>query len=488
MINIGKKLVFFIISILIIVLSCSETDDRGGIGVSPYSDNVEDNNPIPKFSEIIGSETEIAENIAIEGTEEGDTNAADGETIISESNKIKIALLYQKSGGSLISVAEQVQMGFEIGLEYMLGENMTLFDDERPVELVLIDTQNDPEYAKDELSKFYKDPNGILAVGATSNEVTRKLTFTAEEYSKILIIEPAYADDLTGKYWNKYIFKTSPNVYQRAASVVKAIEDFENVKAVVVTEDNDTGDFAYEVIEKVLKENNAKIIKHFSLDTENKKLTLDSGHIGEKIDFNEYFNEINESIENSGATHLIIFWDLLSKPASVAIQHTPLFIFVDSQWVQQHPNTKIITEIPPIQMLRHLGNAEGIIGSSYYYYGIADYSMTEYLIEKATEKYNIQYPDSFMCGGFTAANVIIEILKRSNGDLKTKTLISLLEGKEFETPKGYVKFREEDHQALQTMFIVELIKSDDVDINWSVPEYYGLEELFYEDTEPPIKN
>lgn len=481
----NKKRIIIIMCMLLLSLSisvCHQTDEKGGIGVSSYSDSIEDNYPLPKF--VTTTESDLAGN----DTEEITGNEKDGEdTKDVDSNVIKIGFLYQKSGGPFISIAEQTKRGFDIGLEYMTNSNMVLFDGKNPIEVVYIDTQNSISIAKKELETFYQDPNSVIAIGSTDNNITKELTGIAEEYQKILLIEPAYADELTGEYYNKFVFKSSPNIYMRASAVAKTIDYSEEVKAVVVTEANETGDFAYSVIEEILLENGGEVFQHFSLDTQNKRLTIDTTSQSDKFNFNEYFDEIDYVVKSENITHLIIFWDLLSKPTSVAIQYTPLFILVDSQWVIDS-HTKVVTEIPPIMMLRHLGNAEGVIGSTYYYYNIADYPMTSELVESLERKYNLSSPDSYECSGFTAASIVLEILKRSNGDFSTENLISLLEDKEFETPKGYIKIRKEDHQALQAMFIVQLSKSDDIDINWSVPDYYGLEELFYEDTAPPINN
>eukprot|EP01035_Chromulina_nebulosa_P029998 gene29999-biopygen19188 len=40
----------------------------------------------------------------------------------------------------------------------------------------------------------------------------------AEEYKKILLVEPAVADAITGDKWNKYIFRTGRNSSQDAIS------------------------------------------------------------------------------------------------------------------------------------------------------------------------------------------------------------------------------------------------------------------------------
>jgi len=61
-------------------------------------------------------------------------------------------------------------------------------------------------------------------------------------------------------------------------------------------------------------------------------------------------------------------------------------------------------------------------------------------------------PDFFTAGGFSAAMAIVTALKKTNGDTKTDTLISAMEGMSFETPKGPMTFRKEDHQAMQSMY------------------------------------
>ena len=57
-----------------------------------------------------------------------------------------------------------------------------------------------------------------------------------------------------------------------------------------------------------------------------------------------------------------------------------------------------------------------------------------------------------------------------------------MEGMSFETPKGTMTFRKEDHQALQTMYSIRLEKVDGVD--YPVPVL--IRELSPEETEPPI--
>ena len=65
-------------------------------------------------------------------------------------------------------------------------------------------------------------------------------------------------------------------------------------------------------------------------------------------------------------------------------------------------------------------------------------------------------PDLFTAGGMSAAISIVEALKKTKGDTDVDTLIKKMEGMEFDTPKGKMKFREKDHQAMQTLYSITL--------------------------------
>ena len=59
-------------------------------------------------------------------------------------------------------------------------------------------------------------------------------------------------------------------------------------------------------------------------------------------------------------------------------------------------------------------------------------------------------------------------LKKTGGDTSTNKLISAMEGMSFDTPKGKMTFRKEDHQAMQSMYHFK-IKVDPA-FAWGVPE------------------
>jgi branched-chain amino acid transport system substrate-binding protein len=93
-------------------------------------------------------------------------------------------------------------------------------------------------------------------------------------------------------------------------------------------------------------------------------------------------------------------------------------------------------------------------------------------------------PDFFTAGGFSAAMAIVTALKKTNGDTNTEKLIRTMAGMSFETPKGTMTFRKEDHQAMQSMYHFR-IKVDPA-FPWGVPEL--VREIKPEDMSVPIRN
>ena len=84
----------------------------------------------------------------------------------------------------------------------------------------------------------------------------------------------------------------------------------------------------------------------------------------------------------------------------------------------------------------------------------------------------------------SAAIALVDALKKTNGDTSTEKLITTMEGMSFESPKGKMTFRKEDHQAMQSMFHFR-IKADPA-FAWGVPEL--VREIKPEEMQIPIKN
>jgi branched-chain amino acid transport system substrate-binding protein len=128
-------------------------------------------------------------------------------------------------------------------------------------------------------------------------------------------------------------------------------------------------------------------------------------------------------------------------------------------------------------------NFPGMEGSTYYYFGIPKNPVNEWLVANHYVKFKSP-PDFFTAGGMSAAIALVEALKKTAGDTNTEKLIKTMEGMSFDTPKGKMTFRREDHQAMQSMYHFKI--KDDPAFAWGVPEL--VREIRAEDMSIPIRN
>jgi branched-chain amino acid transport system substrate-binding protein len=125
----------------------------------------------------------------------------------------------------------------------------------------------------------------------------------------------------------------------------------------------------------------------------------------------------------------------------------------------------------------------GLEGALYYYFGIPKNKVNEWLVANHYKQFKAP-PDFFTAGGMSAAIAVVEALKKTGGDTGTNRLIATMEGMSFETPKGTMTFRKEDHQAMQDMYHFK-IKVDPA-FAWGVPEL--VREIKASEMDIPIRN
>jgi branched-chain amino acid transport system substrate-binding protein len=128
-------------------------------------------------------------------------------------------------------------------------------------------------------------------------------------------------------------------------------------------------------------------------------------------------------------------------------------------------------------------NLPGMEGATYYYYGIPKNPVNTWLVTEHEKRFKSP-PDFFTAGGMSAGIALVEALKKTAGSADTEKLITTMEGMSFETPKGRMTFRREDHQAMQSMYHFR-IKVDPA-LAWGVPEL--IREIKPEEMTIPVRN
>jgi branched-chain amino acid transport system ATP-binding protein len=128
-------------------------------------------------------------------------------------------------------------------------------------------------------------------------------------------------------------------------------------------------------------------------------------------------------------------------------------------------------------------DAVGMVGICKYSPILPDNPINDWLTEKHIERHG-EPPDLFTGGGFSAGVALVEGLKRTGGNPSAEALIPVMEGMSFEGSKGTYVFRKEDHQALQPMYIVEMVADPDPEHPWAIPQL--IKEVTPEETAPPL--
>jgi branched-chain amino acid transport system substrate-binding protein len=368
---------------------------------------------------------------------------------------IKIGILQGLSGPYEIYGKAEVT-GFKMGLEFFTNGTNKIIG--RDVELIIEDTQLKAARAKMLLTKLYSDDKVDLAVGPTSSGVALAILPVARDFKKILIVEPAVADAITGSHWNRYIFRTGRNSSQDAISNAVAIAK-PGVSIACIGQDYAFGKDGIAAYKKAAEKLGANVVHEEYCDPKG-------------TDFTAPIQRIIEAMKDKPKPKYVwVIWAGKGGPIPQLISAG-----LDKYGIEIASGGNVLAALKMMKPLK------GMEGSIYYYYENPDNSVNDWLVKEHYKRFN-EPPDFFTCGGFAAAGAIVTAIKKA-GSTDTEKLISAMEGMEFMTPKGKMKFRKEDHQALQSMYAFKLDVKPDV--AWAIPVL--VKELSMEETAPPIMN
>ncbi|WP_425468367.1 substrate-binding domain-containing protein [Phaeobacter marinintestinus] len=368
---------------------------------------------------------------------------------------IKIAHVYGKTG-PYEAYAKQSHDGLMLGLEYATGGTMEI--DGEKIVVIEKDTQLKPENGKALLEEAYGDDEVDLAIGPVSSGVALAMLPVAEEYEKLLIVEPAVADSITGKNWNRYIFRTGRNSSQDAVANAIALAG-ENVHIATLAQDYAFGRDGIAAFREALEGAGSGIVHEEYAPTDTTDFTASAERI---------FNAMKDL---DGEKRLFIIWAGGGNPMSKVQAMDPSRFGIE-----------IATGGNILAALKAYKAFPGMEGATYYYYDIPKNDVNDWLVATHQDRFGTP-PDFFTAGGMAAGMAVVEAIKKA-GSTETDALIEAMEGMEWMTPKGMMKFRADDHQAMQSMYHFK-IKVDD-SVEWAIPEL--VRELTIDDLPIPVRN
>jgi branched-chain amino acid transport system substrate-binding protein len=368
-------------------------------------------------------------------------------------DEIRIAHVYSKTG-PLEAYAKQTQTGFMMGLDYATGGTMMVAG--KKIVVIEKDDQGKPDVGKTLLAAAYADDKADIAVGPSSSGVALALLPVAEEAKKILVVEPAVADSITGDKWNKYIFRTGRNSSQDAISNAEAL-DKPGVTIATLAQDYAFGRDGVKAFKEALKK--ATVVHEEYLPTSTTDFTAGAQRL------------IDALKDKPGRKIIWILWAGGGNPFKIADLDLKRY------------GIEIASGGNSLLGMVGYKQFPGMEGATYYYFGIPKNPVNEWLVAQHYKQFKTP-PDLFTAGGMSAAIAIVEALKKTGGDTTTNKLIATMEGMSFETPKGTMTFRKEDHQAMQSMYHFR-IKIDPA-FAWGVPEL--VHEIKPDEMNVPIRN
>jgi branched-chain amino acid transport system substrate-binding protein len=370
-----------------------------------------------------------------------------------QTKEIKIAHIYSRTG-PLEAYGKQTATGLMMGLDYATGGTMAV--NGRKITVIEKDDQGKPDLGKSLLATAYSDDKVDLAIGPTSSGVALAMLPVAEEYKKILLVEPAVADSITGDKWNKYIFRTGRNSSQDAISNAVAL-DKPGVTIATLAQDYAFGRDGVKAFKESIKK--AKIVHEEYLPQNTTDFTAGAQRLIDKLK------------DQPGRKVIWVIWAGSGNPFKIADLDLKRY------------GIEIATGGNILPAMGAYKQFPGMEGATYYYFGIPKNPINEALVASHYKQFKSP-PDFFTAGGFSAAMAVVTALKKTNGDTNTEKLISAMEGMSFDTPKGKMTFRKDDHQAMQSMYHFK-IKADPA-FAWGVPEL--IREIKPEEMNVPIRN
>jgi branched-chain amino acid transport system substrate-binding protein len=347
-----------------------------------------------------------------------------------QAKEIKIAHIYGKTG-ALEAYAKQSHTGLMMGLEYLTGGKMELLG--RKLVVIEKDTQLKPDIGKAALAAAFGDDKADIAIGPVSSGVALAMLPVAEEYKKILLVEPAVADSITGDKWNRYIFRTGRNSTQDAVAGAAALKG--NFSIATLAQDYAFGRDGVQAFKDALAAvgSSAKIVHEEYAPQQTTDFTAPAQRIFEALK------------DKPGRKVIIIVWAGAHPMAKIMDLKPERF------GIELAPGGNILP------VLKGWKDFHGTEGSIYYYYGFPKNKMNDWLVAEHQKRFGTP-PDFFTAGGFAAASAVVEGIKKAGGT-DTEKLIAAMEGLSFDTPKGPMSFRKEDHQALQSMYHFRIKKA-----------------------------
>ncbi|HEU4465834.1 MAG TPA: substrate-binding domain-containing protein [Agromyces sp.] len=371
------------------------------------------------------------------------TAAGGGDAGEADAAPVAIGMITSQTG-PLAAYGEAYTAGFEAGLDYATEGTGEV--DGRELEITWEDDQGNPDTAVAKAKDLIGQGTKVIA-GTVVSGIATSLAEQAEQNEILYISGPAATDAITGV--NDYTFRSGRQTYQDVATAGTFIGDAEGKKVVVFAQDTAFGQGNLAGVQAVLGGQGA---------------TVEGVLVAE--DATE-FTPFAQQLIAAQPDLVFVAWAGASSGAMwTALEQQGVF-----------DAAPVVTGLGDVATYQAYGEASGNISFlNHYFGGAAGTDVEEAMIAHLEE--NGAQPDLFSADGFVAAQMIVQAVREGGDDVEA--MIDALEGWTFESVKGEVTVREDDHALIQPMFQVSLVEGD---AGWE-PEL--VETIDAETVAPPV--
>ncbi len=326
----------------------------------------------------------------------------------------------------------------------------------RKIRLIIEDDHSEPSVGLEKAKKLTDVDQVHILQGCTASGVAVKISHDYSGLNRVFMLSVAATDVLTDEWFNRHVFRTASTTLQDAMTGGKYVVENLGKRVYLFSPDYIWGHQSRSAWWKVIVQNGGQIVGDLMADPD-------------QTNFRTFFPDIVAAKPDV----VILSWagsgtrKLLSQLKESGITNV----------------CKIAGGLTDHIVLSEVGEAvAGMICTVKYYYGFPNNPVNDWLVARHSERFN-ESPDIFVESGFSSAVALIAALEKTHGSTETDQLISALEGISFDGPKGKYTIRAKDHQAIQPMYLAELV---------SVPGKVACEprlirEISAEESAPPLR-
>ena len=340
--------------------------------------------------------------------------------------------------GALAPYAEQLDIGLSMGFEYATDGTMEI--EGRPIQISRKDTQLDPARARALVEEAYAEDDAHIVVGPVSSGVALATLPMAQDYERIIMPE-GVADAITGAEWNRYVVRVGRNSSQDAVSNAVALGE-PGVCVSTIAQDYAFGRDGVAAYKEAMEAEGGKVVHEEYLPTDATDFTAAAQRL---------FDSLKDRSDCEQGKYIFAIWAGSSNPLGRIQDLDPSRFGI-----------KLATGGNILAAMVGYSDFPGMQGAGFYYFESPDNEINDWLVKEHFDRHN-SAPDFFTAQGFAQAMAITAAIRKSGGSTDAEDLIAAFEGLVFQTPKGEMEIRAEDHQAMQDMyhFEVEVEERDD---------------------------